>query len=67
VADCLRRAPELLLSCGKAVSGRWQDMLADIPVVELRMGDVDAVCLPDVLAESYDFQLEVEVLKTASC
>ena len=67
VADCLRRAPELLLSCGKAGSGRWEDMLADIPVVELRVGDVDAVCLPDVLAESYDFQLEAEVLKTASC
>jgi hypothetical protein len=42
-------------------------MLAGIPVVELRVGDVDAVILPDVLAESYDFQLEVEVLKTASC
>ena len=64
VADCLRSAPELMLSWGK-VAGRWLDMVADIPALELTQGSgLVSLSLPATLADSYDFQLETEVLKS---
>jgi hypothetical protein len=61
VADCMRSAPELLLSCGRSATGRWLDMLVDVVVVELT--DVSlAIPPPPALVESYDFELEREVL-----
>ena len=53
-----------MLSWGK-VAGRWLDMVADIPALELTQGSgLVSLSLPATLADSYDFQLETEVLKS---
>ena len=73
VADCLRRAPELLMSWRRAEGGggggrAWLDMVSDIPLVEVGPGgggdggDGGHLTRPAILAETYDFHLEAALL-----
>jgi hypothetical protein len=61
VADCMRSAPELLLTCGPAATDRWLDMIVDVELMEMTDESL-VIAPPSVLLESYEFQLERKIL-----